>query len=129
MKKLVIDNKIKLVDESVEDILEKKQTVVDIAETSTIIETVISAENAYSFSSPAGKGMKTLRIISDVPITFSYTSQANTYSLPVKLKEIQFVTNGENKDTSIDWIASYGSVTLTNTSTEDVAHIKIIFTY
>ena len=129
MKKLWIETKTKIIDNSVEDVIDLKQTVVDINETYSIYETTIAASGTYTFGSPAGKGIKTLKITSDVALTMSYTSMANTYSLPVRFKEMTIVTNGEDSNISIDWIAEYGSVSLTNTSTEDVAHIKIIFTY
>ena len=129
MKKIVIDTKVKEINDNVENLLSKEQYVGEIIDTCSIIETVIAPEGTYQFSNSSGKGMKTLKIISDVPITMSYTSQANTYNFGAYFKEISLITNGANPDTSVDWIASYGSVTLTNTSAEDTAHIKIIFTY
>lgn len=129
MKKLIIDTKIKLTDEGFEDLLDKKQTVIDINETSNVIETVIASSGIYNFQNPSGKGMKALRIVSDVPITMSYTSESDTYNFGAKFKEIQLVANGEENTVNTDWIAQHGIITLTNTSTEDVAHIKIIFTY
>ena len=109
--------------------IDKEQYVSEVAETSSIVTTKISPEQTYNFENPSGKGIKVLKIVSDVPITMSYTSQQNTYNFGAKFKEIQLITNGENADANADWIAQYGSVTITNTSTTDVANVKIIFTY
>ena len=129
MKKIVIDSKIKLITDDIEDVIDKEQYVSEVAETSSIVTTKISPEQTYNFENPSGKGIKVLKIISDQPITMSYTSQQNTYNFGAKFKEIQLITNGENENTPADWIAFYGSVTITNTSTTDVANVKIIFTY
>lgn len=129
MKKIVIDSKIKLITDEIEDVVDKEQYVSEVLETSSIVTTKINTESTYNFGTPSGKGIKVLKIISDQPITMSYTSQANTYDFGATFKEIQLVTNGENTDTTTDWIAAYGSITLTNTSTTDVANVKIIFTY
>ena len=128
-KRLVIDTKIKIIEDSVEDIIEKRQYVGEIKETSTVIETIIAPSLTYEFENPSGKGIKTLKIISDVPITMSYTSQMNTYNFGAYFKEISLITNGEDENSTVDWIAKQGTITLTNTSAEDTAHIKIIFTY
>jgi hypothetical protein len=129
MEKIVIDSKIKLITDDIEDVIDKEQYVSEVAETSSIVTTKISPEQTYNFENPSGKGIKVLKIVSDQPITMSYTSQANTYNFGAKFKEIQLITNGENADTNADWIAKMGSVTITNTSTTDVANVKIIFTY
>ena len=129
MERIVIDSKIKLITDDIEDVIDKEQYVSEVAETSSIVTTKISPEQTYNFENPSGKGIKVLKIISDQPITMSYTSQQNTYNFGAKFKEIQLITNGENENTPADWIASYGSVTITNTSTTDVANVKIIFTY
>ena len=129
MEKIVIDSKIKLITDDVEDVIDKEQYVSEVAETSSIVTTKINTEQAYEFENPSGKGIKVLKIVSDQPITMSYTSQQNTYNFGAKFKEIQLITNGENENTSTDWIAQYGSVTITNTSETDVANVKIIFTY
>ena len=129
MEKIVIDSKIKLITDDIEDVIDKEQYVSEVAETSSIVTTKINPEQTYNFENPSGKGIKVLKIVSDQPITMSYTSQANTYNFGAKFKEIQLIANGENADTTTDWIASHGSVTITNTSTTDVANVKIIFTY
>lgn len=129
MGKIVIDSKIKLITDEIEDVVDKEQYVSEVAETSSIVTTKINPEQIYNFENPSGKGIKVLKIISDQPITMSYTSQINTYNFGARFKEIQLIANGENADTTTDWIASYGSITLTNTSTTDVANVKIIFTY
>lgn len=129
MEKIVIDSKIKLITDDIEDVIDKEQYVSEVAETSSIVTTKINPEQIYNFENPSGKGIKVLKIISDQPITMSYTSQINTYNFGARFKEIQLIANGENADTTTDWIASYGSITLTNTSTTDVANVKIIFTY
>ena len=129
MEKIVIDSKIKLITDDIEDVIDKEQYVSEVAETSSIVTTKISPEQTYNFENPSGKGIKVLKIVSDQPITMSYTSQANTYNFGAKFKEIQLITNGENADTNADWIAKTGSVTITNTSETDVANVKIIFTY
>jgi hypothetical protein len=129
MEKIVIDSKIKLITDDIEDVIDKEQYVSEVAETSSIVTTKISPEQTYNFENKSGKGIKVLKIVSDQPITMSYTSQANTYNFGAKFKEIQLITNGENADTNADWIAKMGSVTITNTSTTDVANVKIIFTY
>lgn len=128
MKKIVIDSKIKLINDDIEDVIDKEQYVDEVAETSSIVETTITPSNSYVFGN-GSKGMKTLKIVSDIPFTLSYTSQANTYDFGARFKEIQLICNGEDGDMSSDWIARYGSVTITNVSTEDTAHIKIIFTH
>ena len=129
MEKIVIDSKIKLITDDIEDVIDKEQYVSEVAETSSIVTTKISPEQTYNFENPSGKGIKVLKIVSDQPITMSYTSQANTYNFGAKFKEIQLITNGENADTNADWIAKTGSVTITNTSETDVANVKIIFTH
>ena len=129
MEKVVIDSKIKFVKDDIEDIVDKGQTVQEVTTSTSIVEITLSASNSYEFSSPAGTGMKVLKIVSDVPITMSYTSMQNTYDFGARFKEIQLVCNGEEEDMSSDWIARYGAVTITNTSAEDTAHIKIIFTH
>jgi hypothetical protein len=129
MEKIVIDSKIKLITDDIEDVIDKEQYVSEVAETSSIVTTKISPEQTYNFENPSGKGIKVLKIASDQPITMSYTSQQNTYNFGAKFKEIQLITNGENADTNADWVAKMGSVTITNTSTTDVANVKIIFTY
>lgn len=129
MEKIVIDSKIKLITDDIEDVIDKEQYVSEVAETSSIVTTKISPEQAYNFENPSGKGIKVLKIVSDQPITMSYTSQQNTYNFGAKFKEIQLITNGENADTTADWIAKAGIVTIINTSTTDVANVKIIFTY
>ena len=129
MEKIVIDSKIKLITDDVEDVIDKEQYVSEVAETSSIVTTKISPEQTYNFENPSGKGIKVLKIVSDQPITMSYTSQQNTYNFGAKFKEIQLITNGEDADTLADWIAKMGSITITNTSTTDVANVKIIFTY
>ena len=129
MEKIVIDSKIKLITDDIEDVIDKEQYVSEVAETSSIVTTKISPEQTYNFENKTGKGIKVLKIISDQPITMSYTSQANTYNFGAKFKEIQLITNGKDADTLADWIAKMGSVTITNTSTTDVANVKIIFTY
>ena len=129
MEKIVIDSKIKLITDDIEDVIDKEQYVSEVAETSSIVTTKISPEQTYNFENPSGKGIKVLKIVSDQPITMSYTSQQNTYNFGAKFKEIQLITNGEDADTTADWIAKMGSITITNTSTTDVANVKIIFTY
>lgn len=129
MERIVIDSKIKFIKDEVEDVIDKEQYVSEVAETSSIVTTKISPEQSYNFENHSGKGIKVLKIISDQPITMSYTSQQNTYNFGAKFKEIQLIANGESADTTNDWIASYGSVTITNTSETDAANVKIIFTY
>ena len=128
MKKLVIDTKTKLVTDDVEDIIDKCQYVGSINETSSVVETTVAPSTSYVVDN-GGKGVKTLRIISDVPFTMSYTSQANTYNFGAHFKDIQLVCNGEDTSSTVDFIAKQGEITITNVSTEDTAHIKIIYTY
>ena len=80
MEKIVIDSKIKLITDEVEDVIDKGQYVSEVAETSSIVTTKIGPEQTYNFENPSGKGIKVIKIISDQPITMSYTSQANTYN-------------------------------------------------
>lgn len=129
MEKVVIDSKIKFVKDDIEDVVDKGQYVSEVIADTGVITTTISAGYSYTFAQHSGLGFKFLKIISDVPITMSYTSQANTYDFGVNFKEIQLVANGERGDVSADWIASYGSITITNTSATNVANVKIIFTY
>lgn len=128
MKKLVIDTTTKLVTDGLEDILDTNQYVGEIVETSSVLETTIAPSGSYVFDN-GGKGIKTLKVISDVPFTFSYTSQMNTYNFGANFKEISIVCNGASDGATADWIAKNGEVTIANVSAEDTAHIKIIYTH
>lgn len=127
-KKIVINSITKFLNDEVTDVVDESQSVIDINEDSSVIETTIAPSGTYSLSN-SYKGMKTLRIISDQPITMSYTSQGSPYNFGARFKEIQLVANGEDADSSTDWIASYGNITLQNADADDTAHIKIIYTY
>ena len=98
MEKIVIDSKIKLITDDIEDVIDKEQYVSEVAETSSIVTTKINPEQTYNFENPSGKGIKVLKLLYQ-PITMSYTSQANTYNFGAKFKEIQLITNGEDADT------------------------------
>ena len=64
MEKIVIDSKIKLITDDIEDVIDKEQYVSEVAETSSIVTTKISPEQTYNFENPSGKGIKVLKIVS-----------------------------------------------------------------
>lgn len=130
MKKLVIETVVKEVNDDIENIIDKSQFVQEITETINKTQTYINPSSTFTFEPfRGGKGVKNIKIISDIPVKMSYTSQADTYNFGCNMKEYTFLGGGDNENRNSDFIAKYGSISLQNIDTEKTAHIKIIYTY
>lgn len=135
MKKIVFESKTRIVnDDNTEDFVLCNKFSQDIAQGVSLVEDEIKPNSTYTVPSlnNSGKGYKGIRIISDIPLKFSFTSQASTSELAVYLTDITLLGG---KDPKIDeyatdtqaCIAYNGQITLNNRDTEKTAKIKLVF--
>lgn len=130
MKKLVVETIVKEVNDNVENIIDKTQFVQQVTETINKTETYVAPESTLTVTPfQGGKGAKSIRIISDLPLKMSYTSQATTYDFGCYMNEITLLGDETSEEFTQGFVAKYGSITLENRNTEDTAHVKIIYTY
>lgn len=130
MKKFVVETIVKEINDEVENILDTNQFVQEIEETINITETEIAASSSLSFQPmTGGKGAKSVKIISDIPIKMTYTSMADTFNFGCYMREITLLGDAKTGDSSSYFVANSGSITLQNADTEKSAKVKIIYTY
>lgn len=130
MKKFVVETTVKELNDEVENILSTDQFVQEITEAINVTETEIAPNGSLTFETLTnGKGAKSVRIVSDIPLKMSYTSQANTYNFGCYMKEITLLGDNTDNGYTAGFIAKQGNITLQNADADDTAHLRIIYTY
>ena len=130
MKKFVVETIVKEINDEVENIVSTDQFVQEITEAINVTETEIAPNGSLTFEPLTnGKGAKSVRIVSDIPLKMSYTSQASTYNFGCYMKEITLLGDTTDNSYSAGFVAKQGNITLQNADTDDIAHVKIIYTY
>lgn len=130
MKKLVVETIVKEVNDDIENVIDRQQFVSEVEETINKTETYVPAGGNLQFQPfQGGKGARSIRIISDIPIKLLYTSMNNSYDFGCYMKEITLLGDEADEDFTAGFISKYGSITLENSDTENVAKIKIIYAY
>lgn len=143
MKKIVVETTVKEINDDVENIIDRTQSVANIEYDICIQNIVInksSDSGSFSFnltSYPKIRGAKGIRIISDCRLNLQHTHMAESYDLGFFVKDITLFLGedtGEHREgeTQVyndgDTIGYYGNITLTNKD-DKVANVKIIWYY
>ena len=133
MKKIVLETKVKIVDDNIEKIIDESQFTQEITKTIESHSLIIRANSSYEFY-PSGAGVngaKGIRIISDIPINLTHTHQIHTYDFGFYARDITLFGGEpyESENTYRDGttIGYQGTITLRNRDEEKEAHVRIIY--
>lgn len=133
-KKIVLETKVKIVDDNIEKIIDESQFVQEVTNTVETHSLIIAAGSSFEFS-PSGagvKGAKGIRITSDIPVKLSHSHTMNNYNTGFYGRDITlFGGTDPNVDehTEIDQttLGYLGSITINNRDTQKDANVRIIY--
>lgn len=139
MKKVILETKVKLVDDEVVRVLDETKLVEEVSKAYEVKKFIIAAHSGLTFETMNGEGVrgaKGIKITSDVPLKLSHTHMANNYNVGFYVKEITLFgvqdTGFGDGSTSVytegDTIGYSGHIALTNIQKQP-ANVKVIWYY
>lgn len=139
MKKVILETKVKLVDDEVVRVLDETKLVEEVSKAYEVKQFHIAANNSITIDITGGEGVrgaKGIKITSDVRLKLSHTHMASNYNVGFYVKEITLFggqdTGFDDGSTSVytdgDTIGYLGNIVLTN-SEEQPANVKVIWYY